>query len=116
MRERGITPIAYSSLAPASTWRTDPGHNSGKTSDHTAHAAIVAGMISKYGVSEAQLLLKWAIQHGYPVLPKSSKATRIEENARLFHFTIDATDMATLDSLDQNLALAWPGTNPVTWD
>jgi 2,5-diketo-D-gluconate reductase A len=73
-------------------------------------------MTRKYGVSEAQLLLKWALQHRLPVLPKSSKAARIGENAQLFHFSIDEGDMATLDGLDQNLALAWPVGNPLDWE
>ena len=116
MRTHGITPIAYSSLAPASTWRVQEGHASGKTPAHTTHAATIAAMMEKYAVSEAQLLLKWAVQLNLPIIPKSSKAVRIEENAQLFHFSIDEGDMRTLCGLDQDLALAWPGTNPLEWD
>lgn len=116
MRANGITPIAYSSLAPASTWRTAEGQASAKTAEHTAHMATVQAMTAKYNISESQLLLKWAVQHEYPIIPKSSSPERIEQNADLFRFNIDEADMATLDGLDQNLALAWPIGNPLDWD
>lgn len=113
MKEHHILPVAYSSLAPASTWRTAFNQASGKTTEHTSHVATIQAMLVKYGVSEAQLLLRWALQHDLCILPKSSKAERIQQNTQLFHFCIDDGDMGTLDGLDQNLALAWPNGNPL---
>jgi 2,5-diketo-D-gluconate reductase A len=40
-------------------------------------------------VSEAQVLLRWAIQKGYPVLPKSTNPDRIRTDADIFGFNID---------------------------
>lgn len=77
------------------------------------HHAVVDAMLEKYQVNEAQLLLRWALQHDYCIIPKSSKVERIEQNTQLFHFEIDAGDMAALDGLDENLALAWPNANPL---
>lgn len=113
MREHQIMPVAYSSLAPASTWRTGANQGSGKTEAHVTHHAVVDAMLEKYQVNEAQLLLRWALQHDYCIIPKSSKVERIEQNTQLFHFEIDAGDMAALDGLDENLALAWPNANPL---
>jgi diketogulonate reductase-like aldo/keto reductase len=48
----------------------------------------------------AQVLLRWALQHGAVVIPKSSRRERIQSNARLFDFELDANDMRTLDALD----------------
>ncbi|XP_042370124.1 uncharacterized oxidoreductase YtbE-like isoform X2 [Plectropomus leopardus] len=48
----------------------------------------------------AQVLLRWAVQQGVPVLPKSSNPDRIKDNARLFDFTLSDTDMDRLSSLD----------------
>ena len=70
-------------------------------------------MATKYGISEAQLLLRWSIQHGYPILPKSSKLSRIQENKDLYNFTISDDDMTALDGLDQDLVFAWPNRNPL---
>ena len=102
-------------MAPASTWRTGKDESSAKTEEHNSHYDTINGLAKKYDVTEAQLLLRWAIQHDYCILPKSSKIERIEQNTKLFHFTIDDADMATLDGLDQNLALAWPIGNPLNF-
>ncbi|CAK6967955.1 Hypothetical predicted protein [Scomber scombrus] len=48
----------------------------------------------------AQVLLRWAVQQGVPVLPKSSNPDRIKDNARLFDFTLNDTDMNRLSALD----------------
>ncbi|KAK1889717.1 putative oxidoreductase [Dissostichus eleginoides] len=48
----------------------------------------------------AQVLLRWAVQQGVPVLPKSSNPDRIKDNARLFDFTLSDTDMDRLSALD----------------
>ncbi len=50
----------------------------------------------------AQVLLRWCVQHGLPVIPKSTHRERIEENARIFDFTLSDADMAELDELDQS--------------
>lgn len=107
----GITPIAYSSLAPLSTWRTAEGHASRKTDAMRAEAPFAA-MASKYGVSEPRLLLRWAVQKGYPVLPKSTKRERIAENADLFSFRLADADVAALDAMERGEALAWPPGDP----
>jgi hypothetical protein len=107
--------IFFSSLAPASTWRTAEGQDSAKTAAHVAHHAIVQTMLEKYNINEAQLLLRWALQHDYCILPKSCQPERIEQNTQLFHFSIDDADMSQLDELDENLALAWPIGNPLSF-
>ncbi|KAM3590587.1 uncharacterized protein V6R79_012227 [Siganus canaliculatus] len=48
----------------------------------------------------AQILLRWAVQQGIPVLPKSSNSDRIQDNAKIFDFTLSDTDMDKLSSLD----------------
>jgi diketogulonate reductase-like aldo/keto reductase len=49
----------------------------------------------------AQVLLRWCIQHEIPVIPKSTHRERIEENGRLFDFTLSDEQMAELDALDE---------------
>uniref|UniRef100_A0A8C5AML8 Uncharacterized oxidoreductase YtbE-like n=1 Tax=Gadus morhua TaxID=8049 RepID=A0A8C5AML8_GADMO len=48
----------------------------------------------------AQVLLRWAVQQGVPVLPKSSNPTRIQENMALFDFSLDAGTVERLTALD----------------
>jgi diketogulonate reductase-like aldo/keto reductase len=49
----------------------------------------------------AQVLLRWAIQHGAVVIPKSSREERIRSNARVFDFELSEADMQQLDRLDR---------------
>ena len=51
--------------------------------------------------SPAQVLLRWCVQREIPVLAKSTHPERIEENSRIFDFTLSDSDMAALDALDQ---------------
>jgi len=58
-------------------------------------------MGKKYGKSAAQILLRWQIQRGVTVIPKSVTPSRIEENFKLFDFTISDDDVAVLDGFDR---------------
>ena len=62
---------------------------------------VVAGIAARAGRTPAQVLLRWCVQHGLPVIPKSTHRERIEENARIFDFTLSEEDMAELGGLDQ---------------
>jgi len=57
--------------------------------------------------STAQILIRWALQHGLVVIPKSSNRRRILENADVFAFEISRDDMRLLDSFDENLRTCW---------
>ncbi len=116
LTDNAITPIAYSSLVPLSTWRTAEGQDSAKTDQMKADGeradAPFKIMAEKYGVSEAQVLLRWAIQKGYPVLPKSTNPDRIRSNADIFSFTIDDEDMAAIEKMDRGDGIAWATGDP----
>lgn len=107
MRDKDITPIAYSSLAPLATWRTAPGEDSAKTEQMRGDAGVFEMMAERYGVSAAQLLLRWGIQKGYAVLPKSLNPARMKENLSLDGFAITAADMDILAGLDRGDGIAW---------
>jgi len=55
----------------------------------------------------AQVLLRWGIEHGFVVLPKSTRAERIRENAALFDFELNEVNLATLDALECGLVTGW---------
>jgi diketogulonate reductase-like aldo/keto reductase len=67
----------------------------------------VAEVARRIGKTNAQVLLRWGIQHGMVVLPKSVKEKRIAENAALFDFELDAEAMNKLDALDEGAATGW---------
>lgn len=67
----------------------------------------LADIASKYSKTPAQILIRWVLQKGVIVIPKSSRKERIDENANIFDFKISLEDMRTLDSFHQSLRTSW---------
>ena len=61
----------------------------------------VERIAARGGRTSAQVLLRWCVQRGIPVIPKSTHRERIEANARIFDFELSDQDMADLDALDR---------------
>lgn len=115
LSSKGIVPVAYSSLATLSSWRTKEGQGGDVKADTKAEAQKVqAEIASRLGVPEGKLLLRWGMQRGYAVLTKSSTPSRIASNFELFDFEIPAEDMDKLNALDKDEHVAWAqqGMNP----
>lgn len=83
--ERNVVLEAYSPLGTGRHLRNKP----------------VREIAQRVGRTPAQVLLRWCVQHGLPVIPKSTHRERIRENAAIFDFVLSADDMAALDGLDQ---------------
>ena len=83
-RERGIELEAYSPLG---------------TGRHLEEP-VVFEIAERVGRTPAQVLIRWCLQRGTIVLPKSTHRERIEENAQVFDFELSDQDMAELDALD----------------
>jgi len=63
--------------------------------------ATVAAIAAEAGRTPAQVLLRWSVQRGTPVITKSTHQDRIEDNLRVFDFELSGEQMARLDALDQ---------------
>jgi diketogulonate reductase-like aldo/keto reductase len=61
----------------------------------------VARIAERLGRTPAQVLIRWALQRGLIVLPKSTHRPRIEQNAQVFDFELSDQDLDTLDGLDR---------------
>lgn len=61
----------------------------------------VKKVAERRGRTPAQVLLRWSLQRGAVVLPKSAHRERIQENAAIFDFGLSDDDMAALDELDR---------------
>lgn len=62
---------------------------------------VLAAVAERTGRTPAQVMLRWALQRGIPVIPKSTHRERIIENSRVFDFSLSEEDMARLDGLDR---------------
>ena len=110
LNDNGIIPIAYSSLAPLAEWRSKEGQESAKTDEMISKGAYTnspfKSLAKKYNVTEAQILLRWGVQKGYPVLPKSTNQERIRLNMDMFSFEIDQGDMSAIEDMDRGDGIA----------
>jgi 2,5-diketo-D-gluconate reductase A len=84
--ERGVALEAYSPLGTGAQLG-DP---------------VVVGIADRLGRSPAQILLRWCVQRGIPVVTKSTHRASIAENAQVFDFELPAADMEELDALDRS--------------
>ncbi|MER6139888.1 aldo/keto reductase [Streptomyces sparsogenes] len=75
--------------------------------------ARLAAIADKHGKSPAQVVLRWHLDLGNVVIPKSVTPSRIKENIDVFDFELDADDLATIDGLDSGNRL---GPDPDTFN
>jgi len=73
------------------------------------HPAVL-DVARRYSKSPAQVMIRWGLQHGLVVIPKSTRPERIKENSEVFDFEISSTDMSRLDSLSEDLHTVWDPT------
>lgn len=85
-REHGIVTEAWSPLGRGSVLG-DP---------------VVIAVASRHGVTPAQVVLRWHVQRGDVVFPKSATPSRIAENFDVFGFALDDGDMAAIDALHRD--------------
>lgn len=63
---------------------------------------VVAGVAAKHGRTPAQVIIRWHIDNGLVVIPKSVTPSRIEENFKVFDFKLDDADRKTLAGLEKD--------------
>ncbi len=109
VKETGVTPTV--NQIPWSPWEHDPtrleelrhrgvvleGYSPFKRSDLSS--ATLADIAATHGVTPAQVVLRWHLQHGIVVIPKSVKPDRIRSNFDVFGFTLSGDEMARIDDL-----------------
>ena len=92
--EHGILTQAWSPIGGITFYRD------GEHTQHPPGPRHRRGSPSAHGKTPAQVMLRWASQHGRSVIPKSTKPSRIAENIDVFDFELTADEMAAIDALD----------------
>jgi diketogulonate reductase-like aldo/keto reductase len=84
--EARIATEAWSPLAQGGSFLEDP---------------VLASIAAEHGKSVAQVILRWHVQLGNVVIPKSATPSRIKENSELFDFALSASDLDAIAGLDR---------------
>jgi diketogulonate reductase-like aldo/keto reductase len=89
----GILTQAWSPIGGITFYR-DASHGS------TLDDPLIGAIAQAHGKSPTQVMLRWGLQEGRSVIPKSTKATRIAENIDVFDFELSAEEISAIDRLD----------------
>ncbi len=90
---RGILTQAWSPLGGITFYRD--GHHSSTLED-----PVIGDIAKAHNKTPAQVMLRWHLQQGRSVIPKSTKPQRIAENIDVFDFELSAEELAAIDALD----------------
>jgi diketogulonate reductase-like aldo/keto reductase len=91
--EHGILTQAWSPIGGITFYR-DSGHTS------TLEDPVIGDIARAHEKTPAQVMLRWGLQHGRSVIPKSTKPGRIAENIAVFDFKLTQDQMTAIDGLD----------------
>ncbi|MEU8608555.1 aldo/keto reductase [Actinoplanes sp. NPDC048791] len=91
--QHGILTQAWAPIGGITFYR-DSGHTS------TLEDPVIGEIAKAYGKTPAQVMLRWHLQQGRQVIPKSTKAQRIAENFDVFDFDLTGEQLAAIDALD----------------
>lgn len=92
-RELGIITQAWSPIGGVARYWGDGSKD--PLTDET-----IAGIAAKYGKTNAQIILRWHIELGHSVIPKSVHADRIRENGDIFDFSLTPEEVGTISGLN----------------
>jgi diketogulonate reductase-like aldo/keto reductase len=91
--QHGILAQAWSPIGGITFYR-DSGHQS------ALEDPVIGKIAEAHGKSPAQVMLRWGLQHGRSVIPKSTKPERIAENLDVFDFELTAEELIAVDGLE----------------
>lgn len=98
--ERNITITAFSTLgSPGSS--DDKRTKNAKTLPKLIEHTVVRKIAAKHNRTEAQILLRHAVQSGIIIIPKSTHPDRIKQNIRIFDFALNEQEMKEMNGLDK---------------
>ncbi|MGQ7846154.1 aldo/keto reductase [Granulosicoccus sp. 3-233] len=103
--EEDIAVTAFSPLGALSYLELDMASQS----ESVLQQPSVMAIAERLGKTPAQVVLRWGVQRGNAIIPKTSKPERLIENAAIFDFELSASDMAAINALNRNQRFNDPG-------
>ena len=80
-----------------------------QANDSLLELPLIQEIASRHHKSPAQILLRWGIQRGTAVIPKSSNPTRLQDNIQIYDFSLTSEEMSQISALNQNKRYNDPG-------
>ncbi|KAF3917126.1 hypothetical protein ABW20_dc0107173 [Dactylellina cionopaga] len=99
-KAKGIVVVAYSPL----------------TQGKRLNDPVIVEVSKRIGKTPAQVVLRWCLQIGVVVIPKSDREERIKENMEIFGWELDEDDMEKIRSLDEGIAGKLGEWDPDAWE
>lgn len=104
-REEAISVTGFSPLGAPSYVPLGMAKESDSVLDHP----VVARAAAAHSRTPAQVVLRWGVQRGTGVIPKTSRPSRLRENLAIFDFELSADEMRSISALDRNQRFNDPG-------
>ena len=104
-QEQDIAVTAFSPLGAQSYFQLNMAEQDESLLNHSQIQSIA----SAHSRTEAQVLLRWGVQRGTAVVPKTSNLDRLKENLAIFDFSLSDEEMSAIDSLDRHRRFNDPG-------
>lgn len=104
-RQQNIAYTAFSPLGALSYFQL----NMAGEQDSVLNETVVTQIATKHGRTPAQVVMRWGVQRGTAIVPKTSKVERLKENLALDNFALTDDEMTAISTLDQHRRFNDPG-------
>jgi D-xylose reductase len=104
-RESGVAVTAFSPLAAQSYFSI----GMARSDESVLEQHVIQDCAARHRKSPAQIVLRWGVQRGTAIVPKTSNRERLRENLALFDFELSAEEMQQISALDRNRRFNDPG-------
>lgn len=96
----GFSPLGAPSYVPL---------GAAKPEESVMEGQVIRDLAQRHGKTPAQIVLRWGVQRGTAIVPKTSKPERLVENLSIFDFALTEEEMNTISALNRNRRFNDPG-------
>lgn len=104
-REKGIAVTGFSNLGAPSYYEL----NMATENESVMKESLIVEIAKKHNKTPAQVVLRWGVQRGTAIIPKTTKVERMTENINIFDFQLSASEMNQINNLNKGKRFNDPG-------